>query len=76
WDTGKQSMTSTPNNSVCPNITYAGNMLSNSLNTYYWRIRFWDTDDMVSPWSATASFVDRLTNIQLEGIGLEGLGIN
>ncbi|MFA5623041.1 MAG: DUF2341 domain-containing protein [Candidatus Dojkabacteria bacterium] len=76
WDTGKQSMTSTPNNSVCPNITYAGTMLSNSSNTYFWRIRFWDTDDTVSPWSAVGSFVDHLTNIQLEGLGLEGLGIN
>ncbi|KUK76686.1 MAG: hypothetical protein XD93_0771, partial [candidate division WS6 bacterium 34_10] len=55
WDSGKKSMTTTNQGSRSPDISYAGETLQES-TTYYWQIRFWDSDDNVSPWSPTASF--------------------
>lgn len=76
WDTNKTSMTSTANNTRSPEITYAGTTLTGSLNTYYWRIRFWDTDDLVSPWSATANFKDDFAHLYLGGIKVGGTKFN
>jgi hypothetical protein len=76
WDTGKASMTSTANNTRSPEITYAGTALTGTQNTYYWRIRFWDTDDNVSSWSTTANFKDSLTHMYLGGIKLGGIKID
>jgi hypothetical protein len=73
WDTGKTSMTSTANNTRSPEITYAGSALTGSNNIYYWRIRFWDTDDLVSSWSTTATFADTRTHMYLEGIKVGGI---
>jgi hypothetical protein len=80
WDSNKVSMTSTPSGQYSPDIVYAGTTLTgDSSITYYWRIRFWDTDDYVSDWSTTASFVDFVQEeqyIQMEGVGLERIKIN
>lgn len=76
WDSGKQSMTSTSSGNLSPELSYAGTALSSNGTTYYWRIRFWDTDDNVSDWSATASFVDQFQYFRFEGLKLEGLKIN
>jgi len=80
WDTGKVSMTSTPSGSRSPEITYAGTALTGSSGTtYYWRIRFWDTDGNVSEWSDTATFKDFIQTeeyIQIEKLKLEGIKIN
>ncbi len=75
WDSGKQSMTSTSTGSRSPDIKYTGTPLENSGSTFYWRIRFWDTDDNVSPWSSTASFVETLNYTKMNSVGLEGLVI-
>jgi len=56
WDSGKTSMTSTAPGNRSPNINYAGNTLSYNGNTYYWRIKFWDKNNIESPYSATAQF--------------------
>jgi hypothetical protein len=75
WNTGKTSKTIT--SGVTGNIaSYAGTLLSNSATTYYWRLRFWDTDDKVSEWSDTAQFTDTYPSFKFEGVGLEGLKIN
>lgn len=76
WDTGKQSISPVQGGLWCPPITYNGAQLLGNGTTYYWRIRFWDTDDYVSPWSATASFTDFIQYLHMEGIKLEGLQIN
>jgi len=80
WDTGKVSMTSTPSGQRSPDITYAGTALTgSSATTYYWRIRFWDTDGNVSSWSQTATFKDLIQTeeyIQIEKLKLEGIKIN
>jgi hypothetical protein len=80
WDTGKVSMTSTSSGSRSPEITYAGTALTGtSGTTYYWRIRFWDTDGNVSNWSDTATFKDFIQTeeyIQMEKLKLEGIKIN
>lgn len=56
WDSGQQSMTTTASGVRSPNISYAGATLTLNGTTYYWRIRFWDTAGLVSPWSATQNF--------------------
>ncbi len=78
WDTDKLAMTSTTSGTRCPDITYAGTELTgNSGTTYYWRIRFWDTDDKVSEWSSTATFVDTtVVYMQFEKVKMEGVKIN
>ncbi|MDD3474560.1 MAG: DUF2341 domain-containing protein [Candidatus Dojkabacteria bacterium] len=55
WDTGQTSMTALNENSRSPDVSYAGTSLANA-KTYYWRIRFWDLQGAVSPWSSTAYF--------------------
>ena len=55
WDSNKSSMTTTNQGSRSPNISYDGSTLIEG-TTYYWRIRFWDSDDNVSPWSSNATF--------------------
>ncbi|HPP18631.1 MAG TPA: DUF2341 domain-containing protein [Candidatus Dojkabacteria bacterium] len=80
WDTGKVSMTSISSGSRSPEVTYAGTALTGSSGTtYYWRIRFWDTDGNVSNWSDTATFKDFIQTeeyIQMEKLKLEGIKIN
>ncbi len=56
WDTGKTPMTRINKGSRSPEITYDGTALSLNGATYYWRIRFWDSVESVSPWSTTSSF--------------------
>jgi len=76
WDTNKSSTTVT-NNSRSPDYTYAGTTLTGySGTTYYWRIRFWDTDDNQGAWSETGTFVDLNTHLFLKGLQLKGLRIN
>ncbi len=75
WDTGKLSMTSTPTNSYSPEFTYIGSTLTMG-NTYYWRIRFWDTDGNVSPWSDTSSFLFTYAHTYFEGVKLEGIKVH
>jgi len=73
WDTGKL-ITAIANNSRSPDYTYAGTTLTGvSEITYYWRIRFWDTDDNIGEWSDTATFVDSQKHFLFEGIQLKGL---
>jgi hypothetical protein len=74
WDSGKQS-TSIVHEERSPEYRYAGTPLLSSQDTFYWRIRFWDTDDKVGEWSEAASFVDNYSNLLLEGLKLEGLTI-
>lgn len=56
WDSGLQSMTSTPIGSYSPEISYSGTPLTLNGATYYWRIRFVDNYGYVGAWSATANF--------------------
>ena len=75
WATGKIS-TTISNNNRSPNYTYAGTALTGeSGTTYYWRIRFWDSDDLVSNWSATGSFVDNFKHIFISGVQMRGVQI-
>lgn len=61
WDSGLQSMASTPIGSYSPEISYSGTTLTLNGATYYWRIRFVDNYGYVGAWSATANF--RMNNI-------------
>ena len=57
WDSGKTAMTTTNQGTRSPNITYNGTTLTYDGNTYYWRIRFWDSHDVVATsWSSIATF--------------------
>jgi hypothetical protein len=75
WDTGKLS-TSVSSGARSPNYTYAGTALADDSSTYYWRIRFWDTDDLQGDWSATASFVTNLNHQLFNGLRMNGLRLN
>jgi len=75
WNTGKTSIPPLANGGEFT-ITYGGTQLLGNSTTYYWRIRFWDVDDNVSPWSSTASFVDFFRYTRINGIGMDGLQIN
>jgi hypothetical protein len=75
WDTDKTAITIASGNRSS-NIQYEGTPLSNTKNTLYWRIRFWDLDDYVSDWSATATFVDFYPSLMFEGLNLEGVSLN
>ncbi len=75
WNTGKTSTTIT-SGSRSSDIIYHGTPLTNSENIYYWRIRFWDTDDNAGEWSSTAQFTDFYPSFRFEGLGLEGIQIN
>ena len=54
WDSNQQAITIS-NNSRSADIPYGGTTLDYTGTTYYWRIRFWDTDSNVSPWSEVKS---------------------
>ncbi|MGI6423634.1 MAG: InlB B-repeat-containing protein [Candidatus Dojkabacteria bacterium] len=75
WNSGKQT-TSVTEGSRSPNYTYAGTALQSDDTTYYWRIRFWDSDDLQGDWSATNTFVSRLNRQLLKGLQLKGLRVN
>jgi len=75
WDTGKTA-TSITSNTRSPDYTYDGVPLTNTNNIYYWRIRFWDSDDTVSDWSSTAQFTDKFTHLIIDGLQLKGVKIN
>ena len=75
WDSGKVSTTIT-NNQRSGAYQYDGTAMTNSDTTYYWKIRFWDSDDRVSPWSDTAQFIDTYSAFQLGGIGINGVKLN
>ncbi len=77
WASGKSSMTSTTSGNRCPDITYAGTALTGSSGTtYYWRIRFWDTDSNVSEWSTTGSFVDSMNHQYFNGLQMSGIRLD
>ena len=75
WDSGKTS-TTIVSGQRSPGYLYNGTAMVNSHNTYYWRIRFWDSDDSVSNWSANAQFTDTYSSFKLEGLGLNGLKLD
>ena len=72
WDTDKLS-TSITEGERSSNFTYAGTALSDSKTTYYWRIRFWDTDDLQGDWSEVGTFVDNMNHQYFKGLQLKGL---
>jgi hypothetical protein len=49
-------MSSTANGSRSPNINYAGVALPLNGQTYYWMIRFWDTNGTAGAWSTPTFF--------------------
>jgi len=75
WDTDKISTSITSGNRSS-NITYHGTPLTNSSSIYYWRIKFWDSDDLEGEWSSTAQFTDFYPSFKFESLRLEGLQIN
>ncbi|OQA81752.1 MAG: hypothetical protein BWY29_01030 [Microgenomates group bacterium ADurb.Bin238] len=56
WDSTKTSIANITSGTRSPDISYAGSSLSFTGVTYYWRIKFWDTNNLESPWSATQQF--------------------
>lgn len=75
WDSGKVS-TTISSGAQSSGYQYNGTAFSNSGNTYYWRIKFWDVDDNAGNWSSSAQFIDTFKSTLLEGLGLNGIKIN
>ncbi len=75
WNSGKVSSV-VDNNTRSSEYSYNGTILTGiSGNIYYWRIRFWDSDDQVGEWSETAQFNDKSSHVFLDGVKLDGLTI-
>jgi len=72
WDSGQQFMSTTTQGARSPNITYNGSTLNLEGVTYYWRIRFWDAANAVSPWATgtftTAGSYATFQNLQFGGL--------
>lgn len=75
WDSGKLATTQV-SGSRTSSLTYAGIPLTNSGNTLYWRIKFWDIDDTTNNWSTTAQFIDAFSSTYYEGLKLNGLKLD
>ncbi len=75
WDSGKTS-TTIANGQRSSLYYYAGTALSNSDTTYYWRIRFWDSDEQLGPWSETAQFADTYSLFQFGGLQMGGIKLD
>jgi len=56
WDSGKCSMSPVADGERCHDIEYGGTGLALDGSKYYWRIRFWDDADNVSPWSTETAY--------------------
>jgi hypothetical protein len=56
WDSGKIGMPNLATDTRMTDVTYAGNALLFDGTTYYWRIRFWDSADQISPWSSGENY--------------------
>ncbi|HOV29756.1 MAG TPA: hypothetical protein PLD77_01625 [Candidatus Dojkabacteria bacterium] len=77
-DSGKKS-TNVASGTRSEQYYYDGSsLLNNSGTTYYWRIRFYDTDDMEGEWSSNGVFYDSLSpsSILFEGLQMEGIKVN
>jgi len=78
FDSGKKS-TNVASGTRSNKYYYDGSsLLSNSGKTYYWRIRFYDTDDMEGEWSGNGIFYDSLSpsSVLFEGLQMEGITVN
>jgi hypothetical protein len=60
WDSGKTSMTTIEAAERTEDLIYNGTTLSWG-ETYYWRIKFWDNEDIESDWSEVANFTTNST---------------
>lgn len=57
WDSGTSTMATTTSGNRSPDISYGGTPLAFDGSTYYWRIKFWNSDGDEGPYStSTASF--------------------
>lgn len=74
WNSGKTS-TNVTQGTRSPAYVYNGTALVSDDTIYYWRIRFWDADDLQGAWSATATFQSRLNRQYFKGLQMQGIQI-
>jgi 3,4-dihydroxy-2-butanone 4-phosphate synthase len=75
WDSGKVS-TSINNGDRSANLQYNGTAFPRPKITYYWHIKFWDSDDTESGWSDYAQFTYTTNSFMFEGLGASGINIH
>jgi len=56
WESNKTGIANITSGTRSPDIAYNGSALTFTGVTYYWRIKFWDTNNLESSWSATQQF--------------------
>ena len=74
WNSGKTS-TNVTQGARSPNYVYSGTPLVTDNTVYFWRIRFWDADDLQGPWSATSNFTSRLNRQLFRGLQMRGIQV-
>lgn len=63
WDSGEVSISNLAVGTRSSDISYSGPALSYNGNTYFWRIRFFDSQSITGAWSNNAQFtMNQLTN--------------
>jgi len=72
WDSGQTSITPIANNSRSSDISYSGTSHTFDNTTYYWRIRFWDSNGIVSNWSTTNSYTMSGTPVAPSNLTVDG----
>ncbi len=73
WDSGQIATTPIASGSRSTDIPYNGVPLTLNGTTYYWRIRFWDSNNTVSNWTNGGSFTmnrvpDAPSSLQTDGL--------
>ncbi len=75
WDSTKSSMSTINKGQRCADITYAGSELTLTGVKYYWRIRFWDANNAVSPWG-TGHFTTSGAYTTFEGLRFDNIRLD
>ena len=56
WDSGWTAIANCADEARCAEVSYNGSLLSSAVSPYYYRIKFRDTAEVESVWSATGQF--------------------
>ncbi len=76
WDSGEVELEEPLSSGEDLEVEYAGIALSNTQDTYYWKVAFSDEGDVLGTWSEAGSFVDSFPVFSISGIKGSGIKID